>query len=101
MEEEVHFKFVVESSTYNGEIMLTENYKLIDPDEKILLEVDESENFHFQKKSKETKELITFKDFLIIGEDLPTGEYTLNLVVENPLINKKTTLTKRFIRLHN
>ena len=93
---EVHFLFIVESSTYNGEIMLVENYRIKSPTGEILLEVDEKNNFNFDFNSEETKELITFKDFFVVGEELTEGEYTLELFIENPLLVKKTTLVKKF-----
>ena len=40
---EVHFRFVIESSTWNGEVMLVENYKLKSPTGEILLDVDEED----------------------------------------------------------
>ena len=93
---EVHFLFVVESSTYNGEIMLAENYKIKGPNGNLLLDIDEKNNFNFEINSKETKESITFKDFFFVGSELIDGQYTLELVIENPLLNKKTTLVKNF-----
>ena len=43
------------------------------------------------------KELITFKDYFTLGERSDTGEYTLELVLENPLLQKKMTATKKFM----
>src|SRR3989344_3324579 len=37
--DEVHFVFKVESSTYNRDILLVENYQLVDPAGKVLLNV--------------------------------------------------------------
>jgi hypothetical protein len=92
----VHFRFVVESSTYNGDIKLIQNYRIKDPNGNLLLDVDEKNNFHFDIKSDERKELITFKDFFYIGEELPEGIYTLELIISNPLLDKKTTQIKTF-----
>lgn len=94
--EEVHFRFGVESSTSGGEVMLVENYRIKGPSGKVLLEVDEKNNFYFEVKSKERKEVIAFKDYFRVGFDMPKGEYVLELVMENPLLNKKATLVKRF-----
>ncbi len=93
---QVHFLFVIESSTYNGDVMLVENYRIKGPNGELLLEVDEKNNFHYEISSDETKEQVTFKDFFVVGEELPEGEYTLELFIENPLLNKKTTLIKEF-----
>ena len=94
---EVHFIFIIESSTSNGDIMLVENYMIKGPEGDVLLDVDEKNNFHFDIVSKERQELVTFKDFFVVGEELLEGEYTLELFVENPLLNKKTTLIKKFM----
>ena len=76
--------------------MLVENYQIKGPNGELLLGVDEKNNFNFDLISNEKKELITFKDFFVVGSDLSEGEYTLELIVNNPLLNKKTTLVKKF-----
>ena len=92
----VHFMFVVESSTYNGDIKLIKNYRIKGPSGELLLDVDEKNNFHFDISSEETTEQVTFKDYFFIGEELPVGQYSLELVIENPLLDKRTTLIKNF-----
>lgn len=96
--EEVHFRFVVESSVTNGEVMLVENYRVKGPNGEIILEVEEENNYHVTLQSGGRQEEVHFKDFLITepGED-SAGQYTLELVMENPLLNKKTTLVKQFM----
>lgn len=93
----VYFRFVVESSSSNNEIFLIENYRLLSPSGKILLDVNEEENFYFNLPSNKNKEEINFKDFFIIGPEEETGEYTFELFLENPSIGKKITLTKHFL----
>lgn len=94
--DKVYFRFVVESSTYNNEIMIVENYQIKGPDGSILLEVDESDNFYFNSVSTEKNELITFKDYFTVTRDSEVGTYTLELMLENPLLDKKTKLVKEF-----
>lgn len=94
---DVYFRFVVESSVYNGNINLIKNYRITGPDGTVLLDVDEKNNFDFAQKSDEDKEFITFKDYFFVGEDLQEGEYTLDLIVENPLLNKKSTFSQKFV----
>lgn len=94
--EAVHFRFVVESSTYQGEIMLVENYRLKGPDGKVLLDVEEEANFYYEMKSKENMESIKFKDYFFMADYLAKGEYTLELIIENPYLNKKVNMVKRF-----
>ncbi len=93
---QIHFLFHVESSTYNGEIMILENYRITSPSGKLLLDAEEKNNFHFDVTSKEKKEIATFKDYFTVTEGNEEGTYTLDLILENPLLNKKTTIRKTF-----
>ena len=92
----IYFRFVIESSIVDGEVMLVENYQLKGPTGEMLLEVDEKNNYYFEVESKKKTELVFFKDYFIVGAGLEEGEYTLELLMENPLLNKKTTLVKKF-----
>lgn len=94
--DEVHFRFVVESSTSNGGVMIVENYRLIDPMGKVILDVDAREDFQFEVASRERIKTIAFKDYFLAGYELIPGEYALELHLENPLINKKAKLTENF-----
>ncbi|GEM_PF-961751 len=96
-EDEVHFFFVVESTTANGEIMLIENYRLKDPSGKVLVDIDAKNNYHFEMSSKDKQETVSFKDYFTLADNSEPGEYTLELVLENPLLNKKATLSKTFL----
>ena len=93
--DEVHFRYVIETATYNGEIKVIKNYRIKAPDGSVIIDAEGDDNFHFDVFSNERKELITFADYFIIN-DGPSGEYTLELILENPLLAKKTTLSKRF-----
>tara|TARA_Y100000034_G_C6787907_1_gene352548 strand:- start:404 stop:931 length:528 start_codon:yes stop_codon:yes gene_type:complete len=92
----VHFRFSVETSSYQGKIMLVENYQIRNPDGKMIFTVDLANNFHFDLLSENEQEIINFKDFFNVGDDIPLGTYSLDLIMENPLLNKKVTLTKEF-----
>ncbi len=94
--EEVHFRFVVETSTFNGEVMLVENYKLKSPSGEVLLDVDVNRNLHYEHQSTQKNEQIYFKDYLITEFGDQTGEYTFELLLENPLLTKKVVLTRKF-----
>jgi hypothetical protein len=76
--------------------MLVENYRIKGPTGELLLEVDESNNFNFDLTSNKETEDVTFKDFFIVNQGLPEGQYTMELFIENPLLTKKTTLVKKF-----
>jgi len=95
--EEVHFRFVVESSTSNGEVLLVENYRLKSPGGEVLLDVDEESNYNFNLRSDRKTEDTYFKDYIITeqGKDQP-GTYTLELLIENQLLNKRVTLSKEY-----
>ncbi|MDP3734791.1 MAG: type II secretion system protein [Nanoarchaeota archaeon] len=93
---EVHFVFTVESSTRNGDVIIVENYRIKAPDGRLLLDVDAKNDFYFDAKSRKQRELISFKDYFVVGAELPSGIYSLELVLENPLIQKKTTVVKTF-----
>tara|TARA_Y100000310_G_scaffold296736_1_gene329229 strand:+ start:93 stop:656 length:564 start_codon:yes stop_codon:yes gene_type:complete len=94
---EIYFVFVVESSPHNGQVILVENYRLKDPSGRLLLDVDQKNDFNFEIKSREQKELIAFKDYFILNTEAEKGEYTLELVMENPLLDKKATTVKTFV----
>ena len=93
---EIHFLFVVESSTLNGQVILSENYRIKDPFGNLILAIDESENFNVDFTSRKEKETITFKDYFFVSEDLSEGEYTLELVIGNSLFSKEATLVEKF-----
>ena len=90
--EDIHFRFLVESSTYEGNVMLLENYRVKGPDGKVLLDVDEKNTYHFDVASRERMEQIYFKDHLVSEEGDASGVYTFELIVENPLLNKSIIL---------
>src|SRR3989338_2220036 len=94
--EAVHFRFVIESSIYQGELRLMENYRLKDPLGRVILDVDEKSNFHVDLTSQKEKEQVAFKDFFTIYPGSPAGEYTLELVMENPLLVKTAKVTRTF-----
>ena len=95
--EEIHFKFLLETSTADGQVLVVKNYKVKGPSGELLLDADAKDNFYFEIKSKKKLEIITFKDFFVLLGDGERGEYTLELLLENPLIDKRTTLVKKFV----
>lgn len=95
--DDVHFTFIVESSTFQGDVMLIENYLIKGPNGDILLDIDEKRNYNFETASSDKLEAISFKDYFTAGFDLIEGEYSLELLIENPLIDKRARLVKNFI----
>lgn len=91
-----HFKMVMDSDVTDGFIKLEENYRIKGPQNQVLLEVGDRESFHYEKRSFESSEVVALADSFTVSTDLPTGTYTLEVFVYNPLINKKVTLTRTF-----
>jgi hypothetical protein len=94
--DDVYVLFVVETSVYNSNIMLVRNYRITDSLGKVILDVEEKNNYHFEEKSGKQTEIVTFADFFTTGTDYLEGEYTLDVIVENPLLNKKMTKKETF-----
>ncbi|HIH11765.1 TPA: hypothetical protein HA241_06250 [Candidatus Woesearchaeota archaeon] len=92
--EEVHFRLVVESSVKDQVVSLVENYQLTDPPGTVLLPLDEKNDFHLNLNSQREKEQVAFRDYFIVSPESIPGNYTLTLFIENPVLNKKVTLTK-------
>ncbi|HLC88986.1 MAG TPA: hypothetical protein VJG49_03040, partial [Candidatus Nanoarchaeia archaeon] len=95
--ENVYIRFVVESSIYNGEVLIVRNYRMKNPEGEVILEVDETNNYNFAAKSNRETEKITVADYIPTMDNSPEGEYTLDLIVENPLLNKKVTTSNQFL----
>ena len=91
--QEIHFRFVVETTTSFGQIQLVENYRVKDENENIILNADTEDDFYFELETDQSQELITINDYFIIQKP---GEYILDLIVKNPFLGKTTTLTERF-----
>ncbi|SRR3989344_43740 len=93
----VYVRFIVESSTYQGDILLLRNYQIKDPAGEIVLQVDQRNRYTFEVQGGEESERIVFADFFTLDEDAPPGEYTLDIIVENTLLDKKVILSKKFM----
>ncbi len=86
--ERVYFRFAVETSNFEGKALVVQNYRLKDAFGKVLLEVDEESNNYAKKSEVLESETFYFKDF-IVTEAEDAGGYTFELLVENPLLQKK------------
>ena len=95
--EEIHFRFLVQSSIFNGQIALIENYLLKDPQGNVILEVDGGNEILVETASSNQEEFLFFRDYFVIHPGSPEGEYTLELELENTLLQKKTTAVNKFI----
>ncbi|MEW5896950.1 MAG: hypothetical protein AB1668_04615 [Nanoarchaeota archaeon] len=97
-EENIYLRFVVESTVNNGEIMVVHNYRVKSPSGKTILEAEQKDDFTFEMKSSKKAEPIVFSEYFNLGgaAELELGEYSLELIVKNPLLDKEVTLTKEF-----
>ncbi|MBI2665020.1 hypothetical protein HYX12_00170 [Candidatus Woesearchaeota archaeon] len=92
--EPIYFLFQVETSTYEGKIIIAENYLLKDPLGKVILDVEAKNDFNFELNSRKEREIVAFKDYFTVYQGAPSGSYTLELVLENPLLGKKVVVTE-------
>ena len=94
--EPVYVWFVVQSSVADGQIMLLRNHKITNPRGEVVVQNEQKNAYNFELESNKNTEEVVFADFFVMGEDAIPGEYTLDVILENPLLNKKITLTKKF-----
>ncbi len=93
---EIFIRFSVDTTPHNGYIMLVRNYRLLDPERKVILELDAKNNVDFEQQSVGEVETVTFVDKLATGFDYDEGEYTLDVIIENRLLDKKITAKETF-----
>ncbi|MBU1111563.1 MAG: hypothetical protein ABIG93_03665 [archaeon] len=94
--DEVHFFFEVLTTPYYGDIILVENYRLISPSGKVLLEVEEENNYYYETTSNKDEETVYYSDYFILSNEDYPGTYTLDLVIENPMLEKEVVYSKTF-----
>lgn len=94
--EKVYVWFVVESSVTDGQVMLLRNYKMVNPLGEIVLQSEQQNAYTLELNSGRKTENVAFREFFLLGEEAEGGEYTLDVMVENPVLGKKVTLTKKF-----
>lgn len=95
--EKIYFQIAAESSTSDGAIKIVENYRIHGPDGTLFLDAESSSNYHLEIASPEQVVPILLSDFFIVNPGAPQGKYTISVIIENPLLNKKTTVSKAFM----
>lgn len=95
--DDAHFRFTIDTTPYYGDVIIIENYRILSSSGKVMLDIDLKKNFQYDATSQEKIESIFFKDYFSIGSGIPNGQYTLELNIENPLLNKQATLKKPFM----
>ncbi|MBS3169353.1 hypothetical protein J4210_02615 [Candidatus Woesearchaeota archaeon] len=93
----VYYRFGVESSTYQGQIKVVKNYRIKGPSGEVLLDVGTDQQYQVDVVSNNDREVVLFTDYFVVPAGFPVGEYTFELVVENPLLTKQATLVQRFV----
>jgi hypothetical protein len=94
--DEVHFKYIVDSTIFDSQLLVAKNYRIKGPSGELLLDAESKDNFYVDIRSEKKSELISFKDFFTLLGDGDVGVYTIELIIENPLIEKRATLTEKF-----
>jgi len=95
--ENVYVRFVVESTAIDQQVLLSRNYRIKNPFGEVILEADNQNVYTVDLSESKDTEQIVFADFFVMGDNAPLGEYTLETIVESPLLDKKITSTQKFI----
>ncbi len=95
--ENVYVWFLVESSVVDGQVMLLRNHEITNPEGQVVLKAEQKDAYNLELLSGKNTESVVVADFFVLGPDAIPGEYTLDIILENPLLNKKVTLTKNFM----
>ncbi len=95
--ENVYVWFTIESTVLNGQVIAARNYRIRNPAGMVVLQADNKNSYDFQLDSAKKTEPVVFADYFVMGEEAASGEYTLEIMVENPLLGKQVTLTKKFM----
>ncbi len=93
----VYVRFVVQSSTLDNQAILVRNYRIRNPLGEVVLEADQKNTYNFDLTSSKNAEDIVFADFFVMGVDAVQGEYILDVIVENSLLDKTVTVSKKFM----
>ena len=95
--EDVYVWFVVESSVIDRRVMLLRNYEMRDPAGELVLQAEQKNAYNFELSSQGKTEEVVFGEFFLLGDEAIAGEYTLDIIVENLLLEKKITITRKFM----
>ena len=93
---DVHFFLILETTPYNGKVMLIENYIIRNPSGEIIFDTGKKYNYHFETSSDNIKELIYLRDNFNIGKEFETGDYSFELIINNPLLGIEESSTYNF-----
>ena len=94
--DKVYVVFLAKTSNYEGTVTLSRNYRLINPLGKTIVEMDDKNEYSFSMDTNKDEETIVFSDYFLTTENYIPGEYILELLVKNPLLNKEIIAKKAF-----
>ena len=86
--ETVFVRLIVGTSFTNGEAILDRKYTLLNSENQNILTLEASDNYQISVGNDEP---LMVTDEFILPEDLEEGTYLLDVLIENPLINKKVS----------
>ncbi|PIN73920.1 hypothetical protein COV20_02280 [Candidatus Woesearchaeota archaeon CG10_big_fil_rev_8_21_14_0_10_45_16] len=92
----IYLRALVESTVFGGQLSVGRNYRVVDSQGKVILELEDTNQRDFDYDLEGTKENLAFSDTLFFEDEVPAGDYELQLIVENQLTMKQATLTRGF-----
>ena len=95
--DDIAVRFLVESGVYDGAIRLVRNYQLRAPSGEVIVSLDAKNSYSFDGTSQKEKETIAFADLFTTDNTFQEGTYTLDIFIENPLLNKQLTISKKLV----
>ncbi len=95
--ETVYFTLLVETTVISNNVRLIANFGINDENGKPILAVEEQNEFPISAKSIGKTEQLRLQNSFTFEESDQPGAYILEIVVANPLINKKASKTKEFM----
>tara|TARA_Y100000310_G_scaffold124700_1_gene123461 strand:- start:76516 stop:77085 length:570 start_codon:yes stop_codon:yes gene_type:complete len=93
--DDINFLMTIDSSVIDNNVIITENYNVIDPNGQIIFSAEERGDYTFEYPSNQKVASFPFTDYLAIDYG-PAGEYTLEILLTNILLNKEIKLEKKF-----
>lgn len=94
--ETAKFRYEVVSNTKDGILSLIKNYQVLSENGKVILDLDPKNNFYVNQKSNKLVETLSFQDEFNINPVLEKGFYEVKLIIQNPMLNTKAEIVKRF-----
>lgn len=92
--QKVNVLFLVETDVDAGRVLLIRSYTVKDSAGNVVFASSGNNNVVFEETSEKSVELIGFSDSFTPGG---VGEFVLEAIVENPILGKKVSASKRFV----